>query len=220
MKGESSQSVRGYRMQPTPNALLNRWYALVREKRATRQEFLRAVLKVFEIKDVNAVTQDDVNFVRYMAENFASFDYRSQEEVLTVLKVLTRELAETGAQLLERIAPGNLLAQLKPSQKQDSNTMPALDGASEPVQEPGVEPVAPNSPGKRGKLYASVDLRLYSYSSLLALKEFSNLPLDDQLALLRSSCITGMIMLLKAHLKAMYGLSEECVYQSEYPDSS
>ena len=41
-------------MQPTPNALLNRWYALVREKRATRQEFLRAVLKVFEIKDVNA----------------------------------------------------------------------------------------------------------------------------------------------------------------------
>lgn len=110
----------GYRMQPTPNALLSRWYALVREKRTMRQEFLRAVLKTFEIRDMSSTSQDDVNFTRYMAENFSSFDYRTQEEVLTVIKILTRELAETGALLVERIAPGNLLAQLKPSQKLES----------------------------------------------------------------------------------------------------
>lgn len=137
-------------MQPTPIALLSRWYALVREKRATRQEFLRSVLKVFEIKDVVTTTQDDVNFARYMAENFASFDYRTQEEVLTVLKVLTRELAETGAQLLERIAPGNLLAQLKPSQRQGSHSTPMPEGASEQAQVPEVQQAVPESPDKKG----------------------------------------------------------------------
>lgn len=137
-------------MQPTPIALLSRWYALVREKRATRQEFLRSVLKVFEIKDVVTTTQDDVNFARYMAENFASFDYRTQEEVLTVLKVLTRELAETGAQLLERIAPGNLLAQLKPSQRHGSHSTPMPEGASEQAQVPEVQQAIPESPDKKG----------------------------------------------------------------------
>lgn len=137
-------------MQPTPIALLSRWYALVREKRATRQEFLRSVLKVFEIKDVGTTTQDDVNFVRYMAENFASFDYRTQEEVLTVLKVLTRELAETGAQLLERIAPGNLLAQLKPSQRQGSHSTPMPEGVSEQAHVLQVQQAVPESSDKKG----------------------------------------------------------------------
>lgn len=107
------KTVRGYRIFSGPAALLGRWYALVREKRGTRQEFLRSVLKVFELRDVGKTNEDTVQFTRYMVENFASFDYRTQEEVLTVLKTLTRELAETGANLVERIAPGNLLAQLR-----------------------------------------------------------------------------------------------------------
>ena len=88
-----------------------------------------------------------------MAENFASFDYRSQEEVLTVLKVLTRELAETGAQLLERIAPGNLLAQFKSPQKQGSHAMPASDNLSEQAQVLEIRTDVPNSSVKRGKLF-------------------------------------------------------------------
>lgn len=120
-----------------PTALLGRWYALVREKRATRQEFLRAVLKVFELRDVNKTEDDTVHFVRYMAENFASFEYRTQEEVLTVLKTLTRELAGTGALLVERIAPGNMLDQLRRMQNQD----PKMEDHHE----------APTSPEKKGE---------------------------------------------------------------------
>jgi cohesin loading factor subunit SCC2 len=47
-----------------------------------------------------------------MAENFASFDYKTQEEVITVIKYLTTVLSTTGAQLLETISPSHLLAQL------------------------------------------------------------------------------------------------------------
>jgi cohesin loading factor subunit SCC2 len=41
--------VQGYRMQPIPTALLQRWYSLVREKRASRQDFLKALVKVFDV---------------------------------------------------------------------------------------------------------------------------------------------------------------------------
>lgn len=147
---EGSQPVRGYRIKPTPDAQLDRWYALVREKRAIRQEFLRAMLKVFEIKDANATTQEDVNFVRYMAENFASFDYRSQDDIFTVLKVLTRELAETGAQVLERIAPGNLLAQPKSSQRQEELTNAAQEHLSAQVLSSKVQQSIAIFPDKKG----------------------------------------------------------------------
>lgn len=172
MVAASGDIVRGLRMQPIPTALLGRWYALVREKRASRQEFLRAVLKVFELRDVTKTDDDTVQFARYMAENFASFDYRTQEEVLTVLKILTRELSETGALLVERISPGNLLTQLISTQgKPDA-----------------VNVSVPGSPEK---------------------KDLDALSSDEQVALMKSSCIIGIIVLLKSHLKLTYGLAEE-----------
>lgn len=106
--------IEGFKSVPTPTALLSRWYALVREKRTTRQDFLRAVLKVFEVEDMRRTTEDAAHFARYMAGNFAHFDYRTQEEVLTVAKTLTRGLAETGVILVENIAPGLLAEQLRP----------------------------------------------------------------------------------------------------------
>ena len=45
-----SGAVKGYRMTPSPTAFLHRWYTLVREKRATRQDFLRAMVKVFDVE--------------------------------------------------------------------------------------------------------------------------------------------------------------------------
>lgn len=47
-----------------------------------------------------------------MAENFASFDYKTQEEVITVIKYLTTVLSTTGMQLLEMVSPSHLLKQL------------------------------------------------------------------------------------------------------------
>ena len=41
--------VHGYRMQPIQTALLQRWYSLVRERRASRQDFLKALVKVFDV---------------------------------------------------------------------------------------------------------------------------------------------------------------------------
>jgi cohesin loading factor subunit SCC2 len=57
-----------------------------------------------------------------MAENFSAFDYKTQEEVFTVVKYLTTVLSTTGTQLLETISPSHLLTHLHST----SNPAPAL----------------------------------------------------------------------------------------------
>ncbi|KAJ7211043.1 hypothetical protein B0H12DRAFT_389308 [Mycena haematopus] len=153
-----TQEVQGFRLQPTPVALLQRWYSLVREKRVTRQEFLKALVKVFNLPRHDEATQVEVDFTRYMAENFSAFDYKTQEEVVTVIKELTVVLSVDGTRLLEIISPSHLLSHLRPAA-----------AASETMQ---------------------VD-------------EQDNRPR------MRASVIIGMVMLLKAHLKTVYSLSEE-----------
>ena len=54
-----------------------------------------------------------MDFTRYMAENFAALEYKTQEEVLTVIKHLTAILSTAGMHVLELISPSHLLAQLR-----------------------------------------------------------------------------------------------------------
>ncbi|KAJ8463322.1 hypothetical protein ONZ45_g17624 [Pleurotus djamor] len=137
-KKVSDGPVQGYRLRPTPSAVLQRWYSLVKEKRAARQDFLRALLKVFDGRPAQQCTQDDVDFIRFMAENFAAFDYKTLEEVLTVIKILTAILSTTGAQLLEVISPSHLLAQLR-SPQEDQNENLNTDDSSPHAPQPGLE---------------------------------------------------------------------------------
>lgn len=53
-----------------------------------------------------------------MAENFATLDYKTQEEALIVIKHLTSILSTSGMQLIEVFSPSNLLAQLHEPQQQ------------------------------------------------------------------------------------------------------
>ena len=66
--------------------------------------------KAFDGQD--ATTQQDIYFARYMADNLACFEYKLQEDVLTVAKYLTSVLSTFGTQLIETVAPAHLLSQL------------------------------------------------------------------------------------------------------------
>ena len=94
-------------------ALLHRWFALVREKRGPKLEFLKALVRAFDVGTSLGAAQEDIDFARYMAENFAAFDYKTQEEVLLVVKSLTNVLSTAGMQCIEALSPGYLLAQLQ-----------------------------------------------------------------------------------------------------------
>jgi cohesin loading factor subunit SCC2 len=187
----------GYRTQPEPMALLQRWYSLVREKRTSRQDFLKALLKSFDVhpslksSQVTAVlcplitltrNQDDVDFVRYMAENFASLDYKTQEEVITVIKHLTSVLSTAGMQVIDILSPSHLLVQLHDTQPADNALQQLL-----PSDLPSIDRAFPNLPSSHTP---------------------PEMP-DIDIAVMRSSIIIGIVILLKAHLKSLYGLSEE-----------
>ncbi|KAG2144172.1 uncharacterized protein EDB93DRAFT_1154179 [Suillus bovinus] len=180
----SIDAVKGYRMQAEPVALLQRWYSLVREKRASRQDFLRALLKSFDINPSLKSSQDDVDFARYMAENFGSLDYRTQEEAITVIKHLTSVLSTAGMQVIDLLSPSHLLAQLH-------DTRPIHNASHQP-------PLS--------------DFPTHSNDQEISNAPFSFAPPDMShinIAVMRSSIIIGIVMLLKAHLKSLYGLSEE-----------
>lgn len=115
-----------------------------------------------------------MDFTRYMAENFSAFEYKTQEEVITVIKHLTSVLSTTGMQLLEIVSPSHLLSQL-----QGPN-----EGPANPSQD------------------TSMDTALVT-----AGPNFTNRL--DRIPSMRTSVIISMVMLLKAHLKMLYSLSEE-----------
>lgn len=69
-----------------------------------------------------------------MTENFAAFEYKTQEEVLTVLKYLTGVLSTTGMQLVENLSPSHLLSQLHAPMQPVSFTG---DTTHQPMVRPG-----------------------------------------------------------------------------------
>jgi cohesin loading factor subunit SCC2 len=125
-------------------ALLHRWFALVREKRGPKLEFLKALVRTFDVGTSLTTAQEDVDFARYMAENFAAFDYKTQEEVLLVVKSLTNILSTAGMQCVELLSPGHLRAQLQaptapqppPSQSEHLDAcMPDATGMTDPSEQ-------------------------------------------------------------------------------------
>lgn len=132
--------------------------------------------------------QDDVEFTRYMAENFASFDYKTQEEPLTVIKSLTAVLSTAGMQLVETLSPSHLLTQLHaPTAPQPTVVQP--NGQDVPMDDASGLAEAPPLPQPAAPVVSTVGIQ--------------------DLGLMRSSIIVAMLMLLKAHLKTLYSISEE-----------
>jgi len=203
-------------------ALLHRWFALAREKRGPKLDFLKALVRAFDVSTTLSAAQDDVNFARYMAENFAAFDYKTQEEVLLVIRSLTSVLSTAGMQCVEALSPGNLLAQLqdRPSQNArcaqpptssppESSAAPELSESGPPAPHPSLPQIqASGADEDMGNATVTViptgqDVAIAGNGATPSWQTLEKLPL------LRTSVLIALIMLLKAHLKTLYGLSEE-----------
>lgn len=164
-------AVCGFRYTTTTAAVLHKWYSLVKEKRQTRMDFIRTITKSFDVDSTKLSSrQEDVDFVRFIVENLSAFDYKTQEEVLAVIRAATNVLSVAGMQMMEILAPSDLMKQLE-----GGILPPAAEGdPSEPL--PVQEPLSRNF---------------------------------EPFSMARASIILAMLLLLKAHLKGMYGISEE-----------
>lgn len=123
VRAQAAEAVRGSRGDP-PVALLSRWYSLMREKRQGRLDFLKAFVRGLQIEATpvpqcdrvgtssrgrcrvvaytSSVGQTTVEFARFTAENLATFEYKTLEEALYVIKVATVLLSTTGMHVVCR----------------------------------------------------------------------------------------------------------------------
>jgi cohesin loading factor subunit SCC2 len=194
--------LRGYRLATPPVALLQRWYGHVREKRQAKMDFLKALVKAIEPRASLEVKQDDVAFARYMAENFAALEYKLVEEVLHVVKLLTAMLSTLGMQCMHSLQPVGLAGLLD---ELPATPLPALEPLQDVDMADTIAPPPQQPPQTNGDLSChTVDLS----ADAILLASWQSL---DKLSLLRSSVVFGIIILLKAHLKALYGITEEYV---------
>ncbi|CAD6984814.1 unnamed protein product, partial [Tilletia controversa] len=101
---KSADQLRGSRMEDRPTAALHQWYSLVSEKRQTKLDFLKSMIKAFDTdRFEEACTVEHVAFARFMADNLAVFDYTTNEEVMTVVGELRTILSLAGMQAYSAI---------------------------------------------------------------------------------------------------------------------
>ncbi|WFD06511.1 Sister chromatid cohesion protein 2 [Malassezia vespertilionis] len=84
-------AVRGFRSESEPTALLQTWYALLREQRGARHAFLKALVRLLDPGD--DVASSDVDLALYIADNLATLEYKFQNEVLALAHELKLTLA-------------------------------------------------------------------------------------------------------------------------------
>ncbi|PWZ01987.1 hypothetical protein BCV70DRAFT_156838 [Testicularia cyperi] len=99
LKGKGT--IRGYRADGTPSAMLDAWYGLLRDRRATRLDFLKQIVKALDVNTAATdCTMQEVLFARFIADNLATLDYKTMEELFIVIGELRSILAVSGMQVL------------------------------------------------------------------------------------------------------------------------
>jgi cohesin loading factor subunit SCC2 len=86
-------------------------------------DFIRTVTKAFDVDSTKlSATEQDVDFIRFVIENFSGFEYKTQEEVLAVIRSVTNVLSVAGMQMMEVLSPSDLMRQL------------GVEGATAPIE--------------------------------------------------------------------------------------
>ncbi|XP_067339450.1 nipped-B-like protein B isoform X2 [Channa argus] len=92
----SKGSVRGFRREDSDSALCSHLYTMVRGNRQHRRAFLISLLNLFD--DSSKI---EVNMLLFIADNLACFPYQTQEEPLFIMHHIDITLSVSGSNLLQ-----------------------------------------------------------------------------------------------------------------------
>ncbi|KAJ1021124.1 hypothetical protein NDA16_003910 [Ustilago loliicola] len=248
-----AQALRGYHVDSMPTAVLGAWYSLLRDRRATRLDFLKQIVKALDVNTAaSECDMQEVLFARFMADNLATLDYKTMEELFIVIGELRSILAVSGMQVLYMIQP-HLPKQDMPVGP--SAGTPPMDGARTPPPPgtgalPGGDLISPFGMSRNPWLSGEWQLQLasdgpQSFSGTVDPTQIFGQPPPvtavnadpvrsssqstsqpsgskdaeedaaagskaqvDPMTIARMSMISGIALLLRNHLKQLYGLSE------------
>ncbi|TPX61707.1 hypothetical protein PhCBS80983_g00973 [Powellomyces hirtus] len=83
--------------------MLGRMFGIVQSKRPRRNEFLVSLVKLMDVDLSKPILWDQITLCRFIAENLALIEYKTQEEVLQVIYHAYRVLSVTGETVLREI---------------------------------------------------------------------------------------------------------------------
>uniref|UniRef100_A0A3B4BBY1 Nipped-B protein n=1 Tax=Periophthalmus magnuspinnatus TaxID=409849 RepID=A0A3B4BBY1_9GOBI len=227
--------IRGFRQDETHSALCAHLFTMIRGNRQHRRAFLIALLNLF---DDSAKTE--VNMLLFVADNLACFPYQSQEEPLFIMHHIDITLSVSGSNLLQTFRELLLKEPKRKERKVKKEWRTASDGEDDEEKmncdssrsensesdedEDRGEVRRPKKSSKRGAPggNSESDSDLEDLDVEDVEKVMRRLP-DNPIGLLDfANAVQGILLLLvlKQHLKNLYGFSDSKIQKYSPTESA
>uniref|UniRef100_A0A8C1VI32 Nipped-B protein n=1 Tax=Cyprinus carpio TaxID=7962 RepID=A0A8C1VI32_CYPCA len=204
--------IRGFRQDETSAALCSHLYTMVRGNRQHRRAFLISLLNLFDDN-----SKSDVNMLLYIADNLACFPYQSQEEPLFIMHHVDITLSVSGSNLLQSFKEEKKKKRGKKygSEEEDESSRGSSsdsDSSDEVIRRP-----------KKSRRSAAVNSDSDSDLDLEDVdKVMLRLPDNPEPLLDFANASQGILLLLmlKQHLKNLYGFSDSKIQKYSPTESA
>uniref|UniRef100_A0A672M6F8 Nipped-B protein n=1 Tax=Sinocyclocheilus grahami TaxID=75366 RepID=A0A672M6F8_SINGR len=200
--GSAEPVIRGFRQDESNSAQCSHLYSMVRANRQHRRAFLISLLNLFD--DSSKI---EVNMLLFIADNLAYFPYQSQEEPLFIMHHIDITLSVSGSNLLQTFK----------EVKQEKKTTAAYDDNDYEEDEEGQRVRKPKPTEGARQSESDSDSDLEDADAVM-----ERLP-DDTTSLLdfaRASQGILLLLVLKQHLKNLYGFSDSKIQKYSPTESA
>ncbi|KAJ0013105.1 hypothetical protein NQD34_017439 [Periophthalmus magnuspinnatus] len=199
--GSKTAVVRGFRPDDRDSALCSHLYTMVRGNRQHRRAFLISLLNLFDDS-----TKTEVNMVLFVADNLACFPYQTQDEPLFIMHHIDITLSVSGSNLLQSFKERKYNSEDEDDSSEESSS--SSSSSSEEEEEQVVR--------KKTKS-ADSDSDLDDEDAVL-----DRLPDNPGPLLDFASASQGVLLLLmlKQHLKNLYGFSDSKIQKYSPTESA
>ncbi|CAG5923625.1 nipped-B-like protein A isoform 2-T2 [Menidia menidia] len=230
--------IRGFRQDETHSALCSHLYTMIRGNRQHRRAFLISLLNLF---DDSAKTE--VNMLLFIADNLACFPYQSQEEPLFIMHHIDITLSVSGSNLLQTFKE-LLLKEPRRKEKKVKEWKNTYDGEDEQERMNCDSPRSDedeNSNGDNDQFDDGSVVRRpkktkksAAHSGSESESDLEDLDVDDAEKVMRrlpdsptglldfANAVQGILLLLvlKQHLKNLYGFSDSKIQKYSPTESA
>uniref|UniRef100_A0AAX7ULM2 Nipped-B protein n=1 Tax=Astatotilapia calliptera TaxID=8154 RepID=A0AAX7ULM2_ASTCA len=191
INGSKHAVIRGFRHDDSDSALCSHLYTMVRGNRQHRRAFLISLLNLFDDS-----SKTEVNMLLFIADNLACFPYQTQEEPLFIMHHIDITLSVSGSNLLQSFK------EVQSFDDESSSTSSSSDEEEDVVQR------------KKG---SDSDSDLDDEDAVM-----DRLPENTKPLLEFASASQGilLVLVLKQHLKNLYGFSDSKIQKYSPTESA
>ncbi|XP_056601380.1 nipped-B-like protein A [Triplophysa dalaica] len=225
--GSSASIIRGFRQDESSSALCSHLYSMIRTNRQHRRAFLISLLNLFDDS-----SKMEVNMLLFVADNLAYYPYQSQEEPLFIMHHIDITLSVSGSNLLQSFKESLIRVPGRKSRKKRRRRQ--QNGSEEPEEERDLgneegedDDFEEDEEGQRVRkprpTENAKEVQSESDSDLEDMDAVMERLPDDTSPLLdfaRASQGILLLLVLKQHLKNLYGFSDSKIQKYSPTESA